>query len=283
MEPFEFVTPTTVEEALDHLRDEGAIPLGGGTATVLMMKQNLLSPAKVVWLGRIAPLKAIEQLPDGTLVLGAMATLSDLIAAPSVGHLYPVLAETARHIGNPRVRAVASLGGNLLHADPSQDLPPVLLTLGAEMVIATDSGEQVEPLTPSFFVDYMQTAIQPGAVLKALRLPPPPPGLRAAYRKFTPRSQDDFATVGVAAAVERSADGTVRSARLALSGVGPTPIWVEAAAGWTGIRPSAQDIAELADAAAAAADPWDDLRGSAEYKRAMARVFTRRVLEEVLR
>ncbi|MBX5468106.1 MAG: xanthine dehydrogenase family protein subunit M [Firmicutes bacterium] len=283
MEPFELAVPTELDEALTQLAADGAVALAGGTATVLMLKQNLLAPRRVVYLGRIAALRPIRETQDGGLRLGATATLAELVRSELVRQRYPVLAETANQIGNPRVRAVATVGGNLLHADPNQDLPPLLLTLGATLEVATAQGVRRQQLEPAFFTDYMQTALEPGALVTAVFLPPPLPGFRAAYRKFTPRSHDDFATVGVAAAVVRDAQGRVTEARVALSGVGPTPVWVPEAAQLIGEKPGSREIAGVAEAASRRADPWDDLRGSAEYKRAMARVWTRRVLEEVLR
>lgn len=284
MEPFEFSAPKTVADALKELSDEEAIALGGGTATVIMMKQHLLSPKKIVWLGHIGELRDITVTNDGGLRIGATATLDQLIQSPEVQSHYPALSRAASGVGNARVRAVATMGGNLLHADPCQDLPPLLLALGAVMELDGPEGRRTQPVTGDFFVDYMQTAIAEHDLLLSVTLPSPPAGLRATYLKFTPRSQDDFATVGVAAAVEVAADGMVKSARVALSGVGATPIVVDEIPGLlSGRRPERKDLERAGDAAAETCEPWDDERGSEAYKRAMAKVWTRRALEEVLR
>lgn len=283
MEPFELVTPTTVSQAHQALAQDNAIALGGGTATVMMMKQRLINPATVVWLGKIPELTEIQTAADGSIHVGATATLAQIVQSHDLQTAYPALARAAAGIGNPRVRAVATMGGNLLHADPCQDMPPLLLVLGAAMVLSNPQGKRTLPVTGDFFVDYMQTAIDEHDLLEHIVLPAPSPGCRATYLKFTPRSQDDFATVGVAAALQLDADGVVLSARVALAGVGATPIVVDQADDLlAGRRPAAADIAQVAEAAAAAAEPWDDQRGSEAYKRAMARVWTRRALEELL-
>lgn len=283
MQPFEYVAPRTLEEVLDLLADapEDTLLLAGGTSAVLMMKQDLLAPARVVALGRVEELKGLEARPDGSLRLRAGLTLAELGQAPAVASAYPVVARTARLIGNVRVRSVATLGGHLAHGDPAQDLPPVLMALGARVKAVSRRGTRWIPLE-ELYRDYMTTALEPDEVLTEVELPPPPPGLKAAYVKFTPRSRDDYATVGVACALVVE-DGICRRAAIALGGVGPTPLRIRAAeAVLEGQVPTPERIAEAARLAEEGVEPWDDLRGSAAYKRAMSRVWTARVLTELV-
>ncbi len=279
MHPFEYVAPERLDDALERLAlaDEGTILLGGGTATVLLMKQDLIAPEVVIDLGRIQELSGIDVHPDRGLRLGATCRLAELEDSAVVRAAYPVVARTAHGVGNVRVRNVATLGGNLVHADPAQDLPPVLMVLSATVTVASRRGTRRLPLD-TFYVGFMETAIGRDEVLTEVELPPPPPGLRATYIKFTPRSQDDYGTVNVACALVLR-DGVCRSAALVLGGVGATPLRIRSAEGCLIGHPLTDTrIAEASRLAAEEIDPWDDLRGSAAYKRAMARVWTARAL-----
>ncbi len=279
MHPFEYVAPDRLDEALERLARAGeeTILLGGGTATVLLMKQDLIAPDVVIDLGRVAELGGIDALPGGGLRLGATSRLAELEDSPAVKAAYPVIVHTAHRVGNVRVRTVATIGGNLVHADPAQDLAPVLMTLGATVALASRRGTRRLPLG-EFYVGLMETAIGRDEVLTEVELPPPPAGLRATYLKFTPRSADDYGTVNIACAAVVE-DGVCRWASLVLGGVGATPLRIRSAETCLGGRPLTDArIAEASTIAAEAIDPWDDLRGSAAYKRAMARVWTARAL-----
>lgn len=279
MQPFDYAAPERLDAVLELVAsaDPDVLLLGGGTAAVLLMKQDLIGPGTVVALGRVAELGGILVRPDGGLRIGATCRLVDLAESPVVRSAYPVLTRTARGIGNVRVRAVATVGGNLAHADPAQDLAPVLMTLGAQVVLASRQRTRQLALD-AFFVDVMETSLRRDEVLTAVELPPPPAGARAAYVKFTPRSREDYGTVNVACALVLE-DGVCRSAALVLGGVGPTPMRIRAAEVLlSGQAPTDARIAEAARLAAADIEPWDDLRGSAVYKRAMAKVWTARAL-----
>jgi carbon-monoxide dehydrogenase medium subunit len=276
----EFLAPATVPESLDALAADGSVPLAGGTALVQLLKQELAEANRLVWLGRVADLRGIRHR-DGRLEIGAMTTLHELALSPEVRRLHPALAAAAAVVGNPRVRSVATIGGALVHADPRQDLPPVLLALEASASIASLHGEREVPLS-QFFRSFMETALRPGELLTAVTLPSGSPGERERYVRFTPGSPADFPTVGIAVRVRRDGD-VVTAATLALAGVAPRPVLVaEASAALVG-QPGTREIDAAAQAAEAAAEPVDDHRGSATYKRAMTRLFTRRTLTEVLR
>lgn len=282
MDGFEFLAPATLDGALAELASEGSIALAGGTSLVLMLKQDLVPAGRVVWLGRVGELRGISSTPDGELAIGATTTVAEIAASTEVQRLHPALTEAAAQVGNPRVRAVATLGGALVHADPRQDLPPVLLALGARTTVRGRDGEREVPMA-RFFNGLMDTAVQDGEILTRVLIPAPGEGRRSCYLRFTPASQDDYPTVGVAAVVEVGPDGRVGSAALALGGVAGRPVLVaELTEILAGRRPGPAELDAVAAAAERACDPVDDQRGSPAYKRAMARVWTRRALEAVL-
>jgi carbon-monoxide dehydrogenase medium subunit len=234
----------------------------------------------LVWLGRVRELGGIDPLPGGGLRLGANVRVGELARSELVRREAPALARAASMVGNPRVRAVATLGGALAHADPRQDLPPVLLALEANVVLAGPSGRRQVALE-RFFVSLMETEVQPGELITEVVVPPGP-GRRLAYARYAPGSEDDYPTVGAAAAVTIS-DGVVERAVVALGGVGPTPLLVPGLDSLlSGTAPDESALAAAAEAARAATQPTDDQRGSAAYKRAMAAIFTKRVLESCL-
>ena len=276
----EFRSPATVSQALVDLGVDGAVALGGGTALLILVKSGLLQPDRVVWLGRIPELQQITMRGDGAVVIGAGVKLAELSRSGEVLARHAVLAEAASQVGNPRVRAVATLGGHLTHADPRQDLAPVLLVLGASVLTAGPEGVRSLPLA-EFFTGFMATALRAGAILTAVVIPPPPSGRRAAYCRFTPGSASDYPTVGLAASLVLR-DGLVVEAAVALGAGAAWPQLVsEAGAAILGM-PGHDAIAAAADAVGAAADPNNDQRGSAAYKRAMARLWTRRLLSQLL-
>ena len=276
----EFRSPATVSQALADLGVEGAVALGGGTALLILVKSGLLQPDRVVWLGRIPELQQINVRDDGAVAIGAGVKLADLARSADVLARHAVLAEAASQVGNPRVRAVATLGGHLAHADPRQDLAPVLLVLGASVLAAGPEGIHSLALA-ELYTGFMATALQAGTILTAVVIPPPPPGRRAAYLRFTPGSASDYPTVGLAASLIRR-DGRVVEAAVALGAGAAWPTLVsEAGTAILGV-PGQDAIAAAAGAVAAAAGPSNDQRGSAAYKRAMARLWTHRLLSQLL-
>lgn len=276
-----FRAPETLSEALTELASEESMAVGGGTSVALLLKNQLVEPTKLVWLGKINELGGISITPSDELRLGAGITLRQLVRSEIVRAHAPVLAEAASKVGNPRVRAVATVGGALAHADPRQDLPPVLLALGARARVADPVGQREVPLA-EFFTGWMETTMAEGELVAEVLIPPGS-ARRAAYARFTPGSEDDYPTVGVAVSADFRPDGGVENATLALGGVASRPLLVpEAGTLLAGTRPGPAEIAAVADAAVEAAQPSDDHRGSAAYKKAMAGVWTRRVLESLV-
>ena len=275
-----FSAPATVPEAVAELSEsEDVLAMSGGTSIALLLKHGFAEPRKIVWLARIPELRYLEAAAGGGLRIGGMTTLREIAASAAVRGTVPALAEAAGRVGNPRVRSVATLGGALAHADPRQDVPPVLLALDASVRIAGPGGERDVPLA-EFYAGFMETVLAQGEIVTGVTVPPAP-GRRARYIRFNPGSQDDYPTVSAAASVIRAGDGRVTRAVLAVGGAGPTPLVISEAERLSG-APAARDVEAVAAAAEAAAEPVADQRGSARYKKAMVRVQAQRVLEACL-
>lgn len=276
-----FSAPVTLSEALAELAGEqDVIAMGGGTSVGLLLKNGLIEPGKIVWLARIPELRQLGAGPGGDVRIGATVTLREIARSGVIRGQLPALAYAAGQVGNPRVRAVATLGGALAHSDARQDVPPILYALDARIRIAGPAGTREIPVA-GFHTGFMETVLAEDELVTHVIIPAVP-GRRAAYARFTPGSDDDYPTVSAAASIVRGDDLRVTSAVLALGGVGPAPLLVPQAAGLTGIVPGAGEIEAVAEAAEAAADPADDQRGSARYKKAMAREWSGRVLRACL-
>jgi carbon-monoxide dehydrogenase medium subunit len=282
MRDFYFYTPTSLDEALnllDEHQDDGR-PMAGGTALVVLMKQSLLEADHLISLARVPGLSGIRVESDG-LHIGALTHHRDVETSSLVKQHAPLLAEVYHHVATVRIRNVATVGGGIAHADPAQDPPPGLIVLGASVKLQSKRGERVLPIT-EMFKDYYETAIEPGELVTEVIVPTVPAGARTAYLKFLPRTLDDYATVAVAAKAELN-NGTIRNLRVALGAAGPTPVHATAVEQALEGQQASQDaIRRAAEAVADQVDPLDDFRGSSDYKRDMAVVFTRRALERVL-
>lgn len=279
MTPFDYSAPESLAGAIAELQAAGeeGKAIAGGTALVIMMMQRLVRPSRLVSLRRIPGLERIETA-DGRIRIGPLATHRDVETSALVRERLPVLAETFRQVATIRIRNIATVGGSLAHADPNQDPPVTLMALGASVRIAGPDGERELPLD-QFFVDYYQTALRPAELVVAVDVPLPARGSGSAFLKFLPRTADDYATVAVAATVTLAPDGVCREARIGLGALGSTPLRArQAEAILQGERLSESLLAALGEAAQRIVDPVHDQRGSAEYKREMARVFVRRAV-----
>jgi carbon-monoxide dehydrogenase medium subunit len=284
LKTFDYHAPTTLEETFELLATHGedAHLMAGGTALVLLLQQGLLQPGHVVGLNDVAALRGIRRLADGGLRIEALTTHRQAERSADVQAFCPALAETFNHVATVRIRNQATIGGNLAHADPAQDPPPMLIALNGQAVVVSRAGERRIPLD-EFFVDFFETALQPGEVLVAVEVPPLAAGTRVTYKKFLPRTQDDYATVSVAAALRMGQDGQCEDVRVALGAAATTPIHARRVE--DALRGHRIDAAAIKEASALVrdeVDPLDDLRGSAAYKREMARVWTERALVELL-
>jgi carbon-monoxide dehydrogenase medium subunit len=282
MIPFQLHTPSSLDEALDLLDryGEDARPIAGGTALVLLMQQRLVRPEHLVALGRIGELGRIETA-NGSLRVGAAVPHRVLENHRDVKAGWPLLSETYRRVATVRVRNVATIGGGLAHADPNQDPPATFIALNARVSAASKRGRR-EIAVEDLFQGYYETCLEPGEIITGVTVPKPERPLRWAYLKFLPRTADDYPTVAVAAALD-VVDGRIRDARIALNAAGPTPVRARAA---EDMLRTQTPTPELLRAAAATVppltDPVSDFRGSANYKRRMSEVFTRRALEQAL-
>lgn len=280
---YDYLEPASTAEAVDLLAEHGddAVVLAGGTAFAIMLRQGLIEPRVVVGLRRLAGLRDIRSRDDG-LWIGALATHRDVERSPLVRGHHHMIADAFAQIATVRIRNQATVGGNLAHADPSQDPPPILMAFDARVAIVGPAGARRQVALGDLFVDHLTTTLAPTELIEAVIVPPALPGTRAIHLKFAPRSAEDWATVSVAAAVALDADGRVAWVRVALGAVGSTPIrahQVEAAL--VGQAPTRELLREAAALVRGEVDPLDDLRGSASYKREMARVWTERALAQV--
>lgn len=273
-----FVAPTRIEDAISALSRPGAVALAGGTSVGVLVGQGLLDPSALVWLGRIAELSGIVRDQDH-LAIGAAVTLREVAGDATVRAELPALAAAAASIGNTRVRAVATVGGALAHADPRQDLPPVLMACGAEVEVSGTAGRRRLPVD-QLATGFMSTVLEVDEVITAVRVPLVA-GQRSSYFRYTPGSGDDYPTVVVAATAAFDA-GRVTNVRVAVGGAGPTAFCVPEAATLTGAAPTAGRVANVAEAASRRAEPVGDRLGSAAYKRQMVAVWVRRALATCL-
>jgi carbon-monoxide dehydrogenase medium subunit len=279
---FSYHAPSSLPEAIALLGeyDGDAKVLAGGQSLIPLMRFRLAQPGHLVDINRIDGLAYVQE-EDGALRIGALARESDLEASPIAAARYPLLTDAIAVIADPLVRNLATVCGNVAHADPANDHPAVMLAYRAEVVAEGANGRRTIPID-DFFVDTFVTALEPDEVLVELRIPAPSPRSGGAYQKLE-RKVGDYAIAGVAAQLELNADGDIARAGIALTNLGPMPIRAsEAEAALAGRTPTPELLAEAAELAAAAADPVDDLRGPADYKRAVTRTLTRRALETAL-
>jgi carbon-monoxide dehydrogenase medium subunit len=265
---FEYVRARSVEEAVELLAKHGddAKLLAGGHSLLPAMKLRLAQPRLLIDIGRVPGLSGIRE-EDGRIAVGALTTHHEIESSEILAERCPLLPETASTIGDVQVRNRGTLGGSLAHADPASDWPAAILALEAEIEAVGPSGRRTIAAR-DFFVDLMQTALAPGELLTAVRVPAT--GRGVAYEKFAQQASG-FALAGAAVAI---VDG---AARVAVTGVAPKPYRaaaVEAALG----RLSPASIDAASERAADGIDPLGDLHGSPEYRAHLARVLTRRAL-----
>ena len=284
---FEFHSPASLDEAfelLDRYGDDGRL-MAGGTGVVLQMKQRLSQPGHVIGLKKIPGLDSIVNgagSNGGSVEVGALCTHRRMENSPLLQERIPLVSYTYSRVATTRIRSMATVGGGLVHGDPNEDPPPTLIALGATAELASSGGSRVTAVE-DLFLDYYETDVRPGEILTKVTIPPMPQGAGGAYIKFLPKTADDYATVSVAAIVTPGANNTCQDARIVLGSAGMTPIHATAAEDVLRGQPlNDETIAGCAAAARDAVDPLDDFRGSADYKREMAEVFTRRAIQQAL-
>jgi CO/xanthine dehydrogenase FAD-binding subunit len=278
VKPFEYFAPDRLDEALDILqRHPDAQVLAGGTDLLVQAHERNRTIPTLVSLRRIPELNTVAI--NGILSIGTMQTVGKVSAHPIICQDYTALAMGAGLIGSIQIRNMATVGGNICNASPSADTAPGLLTLGAHVVLASAQGERNLPLE-AFFQGPGKTALQPGELLIRLELPHPPAHFGSFYLRHTPRAAMDLAFVGVSAAVQLSEGGEICSASIALGAVAPTPMRAfRAEERLVGYQPDEALIHEASLLASAETRPIDDLRASADFRRHLVEVLTRRALE----
>jgi aerobic carbon-monoxide dehydrogenase medium subunit len=282
MNRFDYLEPTTLNKALVLMEKHGedGRVIAGGTSLLIMMRQRLLTPKAVISLARIPKFDAIRFNAKTGLSIGAGARHRDIELSTVITKHYPILHETFHNVAQPRIRNMGTIGGNLAAGDPLTDPGASLIALDAEVVLISRAGRRMLKLD-EFFIDYYQTALNPGELLTEIRVPPPS---RPAWShiKFTPRSVEDFATVGVAITLSAK-DGVCEDVRLGLNSVASTIIHAKQAEQI--LRGNTIDddrLRRMGEIAASETDPVDDNRGSADYKREMVRVLVPRAAKEAL-
>ena len=279
---FDYLEPATLSEAFSLLEQHGdnARVIAGGTSLIIWMRQRLLMPKVVIGLGRIPEFDTITFDRQQGLRIGAGARHRDIELSPAVKQHYPLLHETFRKVAQPRIRNMGTIGGNLAGGDPLTDPGASLIALDAELTLASSNARRTVSVE-DFFVDYYQTALEPGELLTEIRVPPPErPGW--SHIKFTPRSVEDFATVGVAMTLRGKA-ASCEDVRLALNSVASTIVRAKRAEDvLRGQRLSDDLLREAGEIAATEVDPMDDNRGSADYKRDLVKVLVRRAAEQAI-
>jgi len=277
----DILEPTSLEEALAALGDDSKL-IAGGTALVLMLKNRLISPERLVSLGRIGGLDGIRWEAGTGLHIGALATIRQAETSPVVREHFPELARTFGQVANVRVRNAATVGGNLSEADYASDPPCVLTGLRARVVLQSQHGSREIPLT-EFFRDFYETALASDEVLTEVIVPESSAGARQAYIKYVTRSSEDRPCIGTFAWADVGEDGVCRELRVTLGAVAEKPQeFGEAEASATGERLSDDLIRHIASHYAEHIDPLSDMRGSAWYRKQMAEVFVRRAIQLAL-
>jgi CO/xanthine dehydrogenase FAD-binding subunit len=280
--PFEYCAPRTLDEALDLLaaRGDRAKVLAGGQSLIPLLNFRLARPETLIDINRIPDLDHVRAT-DGAVAIGALARLHAVERSTPVRERVPIVAEACRLIGHLPIRHRGTIGGNLAHADPASELPAVMIALEAELTAAR-GGATRAIAAERFFLGPLSSALEPGELLIDIRVPAPPPRTGSAFVEMARRA-GDFALVGVAALITLDGAGRCARARVALCGVGPTPVRARAAEeALVGQAPAGPVLDEAAALAAAATAPAADVHGSAEFRRKLARHFTRQAIERAV-
>jgi len=280
---FEYFCPETLEDAIELLSRYGteARILAGGQSLIPLMKLRLSSPKYLIHLGGIQGLSAIEE-QNGMISLGALTLYAEIQESSLVKSKLPILHDAVSMIGDVQIRNLGTLGGNLAHADPAGDLAPVLLALDAQ-VKTVGASEKRTLKIQELIVDAYSTDLESDEVVTQVLVPVPQKGSGGAYLKFERRA-GDFAVASVGVQVSLKKDGTCRDIAVGLGAVGITAIRARQAEALLRGKQVDDALAKSAAAeAAAAADPFSDIRGSAEYKRHLVGVLFQRALKIALK
>ena len=277
---FAYQRPASIEEALSIIgSDPGAKLLAGGQSILPLLKLRLASAETLVDIGRLPGLKGVRPLDDGRLAIGALTTYAELL--DSQAQHYGLLRDALPHIGDLQVRNRGTVGGAIAHCDPASDLPACLLALDAEIVIRSVKGERTTACD-GFFQGAFTTGLESGEILTEVRLPGPRDDVGSAYIALQ-QPASGYAMVGVAAVVDSDGSGGIKSAAIALTGVGDAPYRARAVeSALAGSDGSPESIAAAAAHATDGVEVSSDIHADREYRTAMAAVYTRRAIEAAL-
>lgn len=274
---FNYYSPTSLDEALALLRQHGddAKILAGGQSLIPAMRFRLAAPKVLIDLNRVTGLSHITEV-NGHLAIGALARESDVDESALVKQKYPLLADTARVIADPLVRNMATVGGNLAHADPANDHPATMLAYGAQVVAVGPGGQRTIPID-DFFVDLFENSLADDEILTEIRIPAPAAHSGGCYLKME-RKVGDYAIAAVAVQLTLAGD-TCAAVRIGLTNVSAVPMRAKGAeAALLGKSLTEDNIKAAGVAASQECEPSADLRGSEAYKRDMVRVLTARAI-----
>jgi carbon-monoxide dehydrogenase medium subunit len=280
-----YEAPRTVDEAVKLLATHGekARPLCGGTDLIIQLRAGVRRPEHVVDIKNIQEMRRIDFSMQHGLRLGAAVSCIEIYENGDMRKYYPGLTEAAHLIGSLQIQSRASVGGNLCNGSPAADTTPALIALGAKCRVVGPGGERLVPVE-DFCTAPGRTVLQPAELLVEFQIPVPARNASDAYLRFIPRNEMDIAVVGVGAAVTLDVgDERISAARIGLAAVGPTPIFArEASQALAGKPINDESIERAAQLAIAAASPIDDMRGTAEFRRHVTGVLTRRTLAKAI-
>ncbi|MBI3940485.1 MAG: xanthine dehydrogenase family protein subunit M [Acidobacteria bacterium] len=271
---------TTLEQASELMARyaPGGRLLAGGTDLLVDLKTGRVHSNHVVSIQRIAALRGIS-VANGEMRIGALTTASQLAFSAVVQEQFPAILDATRDMAAPQIRNMATVGGNIASAVPSGDLPPILIVMNASVILWSPSGAREVPLD-SFFVGPRETVRREEEILTEIRVPFPPRGFGAAYQRFALREANACAVAAVAASLWCNEDRSIRDARICVGAAAPTPKLVPAINTLlAGKLPDEKAIQRAAGATVEACRPISDIRGSAEYRRELIGVLTRRALQ----
>lgn len=278
MRELHYERPATVDAAVQVLGRGNARALAGGTDLIAQLREGRRTADCVVDLKRIPEMTAIIQQGDGSFRVGAAASFSQIARQRELAAAHPGIAEAGRLVGSFQIQNRATLAGNICNAAPSADAVPIIICLGATAEIAGPDGRRMEAVE-DLFEGPGRSKLRPGDVLISILVPAPRPRSAARYLRFTPRREMDIAVAGSGVWICLGPDGTIADARIALASVAPIPMRATAAERYLiGQVPNHAVLAQAGRLAAREARPICDTRGSADYRRELVTVLTRRAL-----
>ncbi|MFC2047478.1 FAD binding domain-containing protein [Chloroflexota bacterium] len=282
MRYFKYLEPRTLEDACEHLDIHGeAKILAGGLSLINLVKNDLITPKYLIDLKTVSGLTNIEHTIDGGAKIGALVTDQDVIESPIICSKYPILVEAGRRIASIAIRNHGTIGGNVCHADPSADFPPALIVLDARLKVVSSKGQKIIPIE-EFFVDYLESSLEPSEILAEIEVPAPLPNTGWSFIELN-KTYNSAAVVLVAAIISLDSSGICRAARLALGSSNLTPIRVISASDiLTDQEVTPNLIKKVALEAQRVCNPISNVFGSADYKKEMVGILTTRALNEAL-